>query len=253
MEGDLCIEAIRSSEHCPFNRLAGVNIRRTDRHAVVSYRSCAAYWRWLDRRRSRAIDGANLQRFGIRSRQNFVHRDIKPSNILLQGQPLAALLADFGSAREVGLAMTPDVTTVWYRSPEMLVSSNAYGKPHDVWALGIIAVQMETGKPPFVASSEIVLMHAIFSALGTPCEGCHIWFALRGDWACSSSIRGAFGNTLIGRFRGRMPKPWGNVHGPDMHAFVGGIMTVNPCARWPIEQVISHSWLLSAVGDIDPQ
>ena len=57
--------------------------------------------------------------------EHILHRDIKPANVLIQSQPLAAVLADFGDARRVvvwdperyqGVPLTPGRVTLWYRA-----------------------------------------------------------------------------------------------------------------------------------------
>ena len=63
--------------------------------------------------------------------------------------------------------MTAIVSTLWYRAPEVVVSG-VYEQPLDVWSLGIMAVEMETGKPPCIAASEIGMLWAICNMLGTP-------------------------------------------------------------------------------------
>ena len=98
--------------------------------------------------------------------KSVLHRDLKSSNVLLQmadGQPLAALIADFGEARlAVGSPLTPDVVTIWYRAPEILVSHDRYGSHVDVWSLGCTIVEMEHGMPPFVAASEVGMLFVQF-------------------------------------------------------------------------------------------
>jgi hypothetical protein len=55
--------------------------------------------------------------------KSVLHCNLKSSNVLLQmadGQPLAAMIVDFGEARlAVGSPLTPDVVTIWYRAPEI--------------------------------------------------------------------------------------------------------------------------------------
>jgi hypothetical protein len=83
--------------------------------------------------------------------KEMVHRDVKPSNILLRedGQPV---LTDFGLAKSLsdssvsstGLA----VGTAEYMAPEQVLG-NPPGPATDIYALGVIAYQMLTGKVPF--------------------------------------------------------------------------------------------------------
>jgi len=82
-----------------------------------------------------------------------VHRDLKPENLLLASKckGAAVKLADFGLAIEVqgdqqawfGFAGTPG-----YLSPEVL-RKEAYGKPVDIWACGVILYILLVGYPPF--------------------------------------------------------------------------------------------------------
>uniref|UniRef100_A0A674C0M3 calcium/calmodulin-dependent protein kinase n=1 Tax=Salmo trutta TaxID=8032 RepID=A0A674C0M3_SALTR len=82
-----------------------------------------------------------------------VHRDLKPENLLLASKckNAAVKLADFGLAIEVqgdqqawfGFAGTPG-----YLSPEVL-RKEAYGKPVDIWACGVILYILLVGYPPF--------------------------------------------------------------------------------------------------------
>jgi serine/threonine protein kinase len=89
--------------------------------------------------------------------QNIVHRDLKPENILVQDfENLSGLkIADFGTAKEIkdGMAMTNYVSTRWYRAPECLLSSQSYGKPADIFALGCILAEFVNLKPIFAGSS----------------------------------------------------------------------------------------------------
>jgi serine/threonine protein kinase len=69
------------------------------------------------------------------------------ASLHLQGR---VKLADFGFARPqgpgVGRALSPYVATRWYRAPELLVG-DAYGPGVDIWALGCLLVELQTGEP----------------------------------------------------------------------------------------------------------
>ncbi|GAA1122416.1 PASTA domain-containing protein [Citricoccus alkalitolerans] len=89
-------------------------------------------------------------------RAGLVHRDMKPENVLVSRDGRIKV-ADFGLARATtnftgtGAAL---VGTVAYISPE-LVSGSPADERSDVYAVGIMAYEMLTGRQPFTGSSPI--------------------------------------------------------------------------------------------------
>ena len=101
-----------------------------------------------------------------------MHRDLKPQNLLVSRDGVLKL-ADFGLARAFCPPIRPlthEVVTLWYRPPEILLGSQTYAPPMDVWALGTIFVEMVTKRPLFPGDSEIDEIYKIFRQLGTPDE-----------------------------------------------------------------------------------
>ena len=89
-----------------------------------------------------------------------VHRDLKPENIMLQdlgsGEELVKII-DFGisSVRDASASADPQMTLVAGSSPYM-APEQIMGHPtaqSDVYALGIIAYEMVTGRRPFSPST----------------------------------------------------------------------------------------------------
>jgi len=69
-----------------------------------------------------------------------VHRDLKVSNLLMNDRGILKI-ADFGLARKFsskGGSMTPEVVTLWYRAPEILLQSKEQTSAIDIWAAGCI-------------------------------------------------------------------------------------------------------------------
>lgn len=99
-----------------------------------------------------------------------LHRDLKPQNLLIdmKGQ---LKLADFGLSRAFNVPLrqyTKEVVTLWYRAPEILIGSEHYSTPVDVWSIACIFAEMSNREPLFPGDSEIDELYRIFRALGTP-------------------------------------------------------------------------------------
>ena len=84
---------------------------------------------------------------------NIVHRDIKLQNILLK-DGLEVKLIDFGFAFvETGEKVSNFCGTPSYMAPEIVQRRDHYGKPTDVWSLGVLLFKMLIGTFPFEGSS----------------------------------------------------------------------------------------------------
>jgi len=98
-----------------------------------------------------------------------VHRDLKADNCVT-GPEGRVKIIDMGTARCLipGRTYTPDCTTLWYRSPEMLMGSVTYTKATDDWCVGCILVHMLEGVPPFTGANNWEVWMAILQRTGTP-------------------------------------------------------------------------------------
>lgn len=86
---------------------------------------------------------------------NVLHRDIRASNIMLTREGEVKLV-DFGLARMIKGEMGKRYTCIGspnWMAPEVVMSkgehSHGYGSRGDVWAIGITAVELGDGHPPF--------------------------------------------------------------------------------------------------------
>ncbi|XP_048114797.1 calcium/calmodulin-dependent protein kinase type II subunit beta isoform X32 [Alosa alosa] len=140
-----------------------------------------------------------------------VHRDLKPENLLLASKckNAAVKLADFGLAIEVqgdqqawfGFAGTPG-----YLSPEVL-RKEAYGKPVDIWACGVILYILLVGYPPFWDEDQ----HKLYQQIKA----------------------GAYD----------FPSPEWDTVTPEAKNLINQMLTINPAKRINAQEALKHPWV----------
>ncbi|KAK7198953.1 mitogen-activated protein kinase kinase 3 [Novymonas esmeraldas] len=104
--------------------------------------------------------------------KGIVHRDLKPSNCLLSQNDLVVKISDFGLSVFAGneQCLTTCCGTLHFMAPEILLEKN-YGKPVDMWAMGVMAHVIFLGRYPFQARTEAALTKEICRGYHPPEDG----------------------------------------------------------------------------------
>lgn len=97
------------------------------------------------------------------------HRDIKPENIFMN-QGLHLKLGDFGHARSNAIPNKwfywPEVVTLYYRAPELLLGQPGMSAGVDVWSIGCVMAELYTGERLFRGANKPDQLRIIAQKMG---------------------------------------------------------------------------------------
>ena len=110
------------------------------------------------------LNGVNeLHNLGI------LHRDIKPENLFLTNESDEYLkIGDFGLSRKISpkKKLTPQMVTIWYRCPELLLNETKYSVGVDIYSIALCVIELMSGAPLLKGVSEIHQLDLIKQHLG---------------------------------------------------------------------------------------
>jgi serine/threonine protein kinase len=112
--------------------------------------------------------------------RSVVHRDVKPSNVLIDERG-SAKLADFGIARLIDSGRVTSagqaIGSMAYMAPEQVQGERA-GPPADIYALGLVLLELLTGQPPFEGTGREQGLARLARDPVVPPELGHFWSTL---------------------------------------------------------------------------
>lgn len=143
--------------------------------------------------------------------RHVIHRDIKSDNILVNSKG-DIKLADFGYSVQLTKQQAGRVSkvgTVCWMAPELIQGERKYDTKIDVWSVGIFAMELANGDPPYISEPQSRVIYNIVRNNPPP-------------------IR----------------EKWSN----DFQRFVSACLTKDPALRPTAESLLDHPFLKNALG-----
>lgn len=182
-----------------------------------------------------------------------IHRDLKTSNLLLNNGGILKL-CDFGLARRYGDpagCLTPSVSTLWYRAPELLLGASTYSTAVDMWSVGCIFAELVLMESLLQGKGELDQLSKICDLIGAPCEE---------NWPGFNDLPNARRLTLRGPVRSKLSERFHATAftsktpltpmGIDL---IEQMLTLDPARRISAAEALQHPYFAEAPLPKDPQ
>lgn len=168
------VKFLKRCSHQSLVRLKDVIYSKNDLYLVFEYLDLNLYQFILSRKdpipeyQIKSFFTQILQGLVYMHKQGYYHRDLKPENLMVSSS--ICKITDFGLVKETdpSLIVSDYVSTRWYRAPEMLLKSEHYNTPVDIFALGCIIAELYMLRPLVPGVNEVDQLMKISKLLGTP-------------------------------------------------------------------------------------
>lgn len=183
-----------------------------------------------------------------------MHRDLKPDNILCFQKEKIFKICDFGMAKNVHhqQVCSNQVTTRWYRDPQLLLGSRNYAYEIDIWSLACIFGTLLLDQVLFPGDNDAHQLLCIWSLCGTPDKKeVDLWPPETRDLIVCLQQKP---NSLMKR----IGKDAGNVSNkrwfakPSTTDFLSKLLILTPCKRMTAEQVLKHAFFTEERKLLEP-
>ena len=149
--------------------------------------------------------------------------------------------------------LTPGVTTIWYRAPEILLGSSNYTPSVDIWSAGLIIAELLLSAPPLTGDTDVSQLTLIIKLLGTPTVDDLVSLSGMG---CPDLIQWESENMAHGRPENLERRFSGCGLGSATHGtvkFLKGLLTWDPRARWTASEALGRASLAREWWEAKPK